>query len=103
MPSRACTGACSPARWATHETALRGVFLAFGVGTALVGGIMCFAQRHFKRLLAFSTIAHTGILVCAFALFRTQALGGMWLYILGHGLAKGALFIAAASSSTLRQ
>ncbi|MDB5073514.1 MAG: hypothetical protein JWM87_4625 [Candidatus Eremiobacteraeota bacterium] len=78
-----------------HETALRGVFLAFGVATALVGGIMCFAQRHFKRLLAFSTIAHTGILVCAFALFRTQALGGMWLYILGHGLAKGALFMCS--------
>jgi multicomponent Na+:H+ antiporter subunit D len=78
-----------------HETALRGVFLAFGVGTALVGGIMCFAQRHFKRLLAFSTIAHTGILVCAFGLFRTQALAGMWLYILGHGLAKGALFMCS--------
>jgi multicomponent Na+:H+ antiporter subunit D len=78
-----------------HETALRGVFLAFGVTTALAGAVMCFAQRHFKRLLAFSTIAHTGILVCAFALFQTQALAGMWLYILGHGVAKGALFMCS--------
>ena len=78
-----------------HEAALRGVFLAFGVTTALAGAVMCFAQRHFKRLLAFSTIAHTGILVCAFALFRTQALAGMWLYVLGHGMAKGALFMCS--------
>ncbi|HEY0383540.1 MAG TPA: proton-conducting transporter membrane subunit [Candidatus Elarobacter sp.] len=78
-----------------HEPALRGVLLAFGVTTALVGGVMCFAQRHFKRLLAFSTIAHTGILVCAFALFRTNALAGVWLYILGHGLAKGGLFMCS--------
>ena len=78
-----------------HEPALRGIFLAFGLATALTGAVMCFAQRHFKRLLAFSTIAHTGILVCAFGLFRTQALGGMWLYILGHGLAKGGLFMCS--------
>jgi multicomponent Na+:H+ antiporter subunit D len=78
-----------------HEAALRGVFLTFGVVTALVGATMCFAQRHLKRLLAFSTIAHTGILVCAFALLHTQALGGMWLYVLGHGLAKGALFMCS--------
>jgi multicomponent Na+:H+ antiporter subunit D len=78
-----------------HEAALRAVFLAFGVTTALTGAIMCFAQCHFKRLLAFSTIAHTGILVCAFALFRPNALAGMWLYILGHGLAKGGLFMCS--------
>jgi multicomponent Na+:H+ antiporter subunit D len=78
-----------------HEHALRGVLLAFGLVTAFTGGIMCFAQRHFKRLLAFSTIAHTGILTCAFALFGTRGLAGMWVYVIGHGLAKGALFMCS--------
>jgi multicomponent Na+:H+ antiporter subunit D len=78
-----------------HEHALRAVLLAFGLATAFTGGVMCFAQRHFKRLLAFSTIAHSGIVLCAFALFSARGLAGMWLYILGHGLAKGALFMCS--------
>jgi multicomponent Na+:H+ antiporter subunit D len=78
-----------------HHDALRAVLIAFGLVTAFAGGIMCFAQRHFKRLLAFSTIAHTGILVCAFALFAPRALAGMWVYIIGHGLAKGTLFMCS--------
>jgi multicomponent Na+:H+ antiporter subunit D len=34
---------------------LRGVLMAAGVVTAVVGAVMCLAQSHLKRLLAFST------------------------------------------------
>jgi multicomponent Na+:H+ antiporter subunit D len=78
-----------------HHDTLRALLIAFGLVTAFAGGIMCFAQRHFKRLLAFSTIAHTGILVCAFALLTPGALAGIWVYIIGHGLAKGTLFMCS--------
>src|SRR3954464_15656037 len=40
--------------------ALRTPLLVAGIATCLVGAVMCFAQRHLKRLLAFSTISHAG-------------------------------------------
>jgi len=39
-----------------------------GVLTALLGGVMCFAQRHLKRLLAYSTISHMGLMLIGFGL-----------------------------------
>jgi multicomponent Na+:H+ antiporter subunit D len=78
-----------------HRGALTGVLLVMGVLTAVVGAFMCFAQRHIKRLLAFSTISHTGLLLIAFALLKPEALGGAALYVIGHGAAKGALFLIA--------
>ncbi|HTD37627.1 MAG TPA: proton-conducting transporter membrane subunit, partial [Candidatus Limnocylindrales bacterium] len=80
---------------AEHDHVLRTVLIAFGLVTAFAGGIMAFGQRHFKRLLAFSTIAHTGILVCAFALLTARGVAGMVVYVLGHGLTKGGLFLCS--------
>lgn len=38
------------------------LLLGIGVASAMVGGVMALIQRHVKRLLAFSTISHTGIM-----------------------------------------
>ncbi|HTW95724.1 MAG TPA: proton-conducting transporter membrane subunit, partial [Tepidisphaeraceae bacterium] len=38
------------------------VLITMGSLGALVGGIFCFGQRHLKRLLAFSTISHVGLM-----------------------------------------
>jgi multicomponent Na+:H+ antiporter subunit D len=76
-----------------HHARVRGLFLAFGALTAIVGALLCFAQRHLKRLLAFSTISHVGALIAAFALLDPRALSGASLYVVGHGLVKGALFL----------
>jgi multicomponent Na+:H+ antiporter subunit D len=78
-----------------HQARLRAVLLGFGVLTAVVGGVLCFAQRHLKRLLAFSTVSHMGVLIAAFALLDPRALAGLALYVAGHGLVKGALFLCA--------
>ncbi len=78
-----------------HAHELRAVLLGFGVVTALVGAAMCFGQQHLKRLLAFSTVSHSGIMLCAFALFSARGLGGLMSYIVGHGLVKGALFMCS--------
>ncbi|MBV8590530.1 MAG: hypothetical protein JO212_10810 [Acetobacteraceae bacterium] len=71
------------------------LFLGMGVASALVGGFMCLSQRHLKRMLAFSTISHTGILLIGVAVPSLQGLAGMMVYLAGHGLAKGALFMVA--------
>ena len=44
--------------------------------TALWGAVMCFVQRHLKRLLAFSTISHVGMFICGIGLLSAQALAG---------------------------
>ena len=83
--------------FATHEPGLRAIFLGFGALTAILGALLSFAQRHLKRLLAFSTVTHIGILVCAFGLLDAGALSGAALYAGGHGFVKGALFVCAGS------
>ena len=81
--------------FAAHRPALSGLLLTIGTLTAIVGAIMCFGQRHIKRLLAFSTISHVGLLIIAFALLTPDGLAGAALYTLGHGMVKAALFIVA--------
>ncbi len=75
--------------------ALRAILVAIGVMTALLGAFMCFQQRHVKRLLAFSSISHVGMLICGIGLLQARALAGVAVYVVGHGLIKGALFMCA--------
>src|SRR5436305_10149349 len=76
-----------------HTVQLRAILIAFGTVTALWGGLMCFSQRHIKRLLAFSTISHVGMFLCGVGLLSARALAGVATYVIGHGLTKGALFM----------
>ena len=78
---------------AAHAEELRAILIAFGTATALWGAVMCFAQRHIKRLLAFSTISHMGMFLCGIGLLSAHALAGVAVYVVGHGLTKGALFM----------
>lgn len=72
---------------------LSSALLVFGVASALLGSVMCLGQRNLKRMLAYSTIAHGGLLLCAVAALRADAAGGLLLYVLGHAGAKAALFL----------
>ena len=80
---------------AAHEDAVRNLLLTVGIITALVGAIECFGQHHLKRLLAFSTISHAGLMLIGISLLDSHGLAGSLLYLLGHGLLKAALFICA--------
>ncbi|WP_042364591.1 complex I subunit 5 family protein [Streptacidiphilus neutrinimicus] len=72
--------------------AVRGVLVCLGVVTALLGAVMCWQQRHLKRLLAFSTIGHVGLFLVAAALLDPEGAAGFALYVAGHAGAKAALF-----------
>ena len=80
---------------APHAEELRAILIAFGTVTALWGAVMCFSQRHIKRLLAFSTISHVGLFLCGIGLLSAKGLAGVATYIVGHGLTKAALFMLA--------
>ncbi|WP_136526718.1 complex I subunit 5 family protein [Geomonas ferrireducens] len=76
------------------QAPVQSAFLGIGIVTLLAGGAMACLQRHLKRLLAYSTVSHSGLILAGFALHERQALEGTLLYIFGHGLIKGGLFIA---------
>jgi multicomponent Na+:H+ antiporter subunit D len=81
--------------FAADHAAITGMLLVVGTATALTGATMSFAQRHIKRLLAFSTVSHMGLMVIGFSLLRVDALAGAALYVVGHGLVKASLFIGS--------
>lgn len=71
------------------------LLLDMGAASAVLGGVTALTQRHVKRLLAFSTISHVGIMLIGLALLSRDSLSGMFVYLVGHGLVKGALFMVA--------
>jgi len=77
------------------QHALPNLLTGLGSFTALLGGWMALLQRHLKRMLAFSTISHAGIMLTALGSLSSAGTGGMLVYIVGHGLVKGALFMIA--------
>jgi multicomponent Na+:H+ antiporter subunit D len=88
--------------WVVFSRALpaadvRRTFLVLGALTAIVGAVMCLAQRHFKRLLAYSTIAHVGLFVVAAATLTDEGTAGAALYVAGHAGVKCALFLLAGT------
>lgn len=72
---------------------LHALLLGVGCATAAVGGLMAWSQRHLKRLLAFSTISHMGIMLTGVAAVSTVGPAGFLAYLVGHGLVKGTLFM----------
>ncbi len=80
---------------AAHQNDLRNILVAFGAVTALLGALMCYAQRHLKRMLAFSTISHMGLMLVGVGLLTREGLAGASIYAMGHAMIKGALFLAA--------
>lgn len=70
----------------------RQVMISAGVLTGLVGCLMCWHQHHLKRLLAFSTVAHSGMFLVGFALLTPEGTAGTALYVAAHAGIKAALF-----------
>ncbi|WP_200841762.1 complex I subunit 5 family protein [Actinomadura sp. K4S16] len=68
-----------------------------GAAAALLGAVMCVLQHHIKRLLAYSTISHAGLLLVGVAAGTPGALAGTAYYLAGHAGVKGALFLAAGA------
>ena len=73
----------------------RVLLLAIGIATLVVAAVMLLAQRDLKRLLAYSSMEHMGIMTVAAGVGGPLALSGVLLHILGHGLVKGVLFLDA--------
>jgi len=80
--------------FALHGHAAGDVLLWLGIVTSLVGGVMAFLQRHLKRMLAYSVVCHTGIILAGIGLLSSKGLAGAADMLLAHALLTGGLFLA---------
>lgn len=78
-----------------QHSPLRIAFLFLGALTAVWGGGMCFAEHHLKRVLAFSTISHSGLLLFAMGIGSRAAIAGWLIYVCAHAMIKSGLFFSA--------
>ena len=61
----------------------------------LYGGAMALAQPDFKRLIAYSSIAHMGVVTLGIFGLNSQSVQGAILQMVNHGITTGALFLVA--------
>ena len=73
----------------------RDALLAFGIASLLLAALYVFGQRDIKRLLAYSSVEHMGILAIGVSFGAPVALAGVLLHVLAHAAAKGNAFMGA--------
>ena len=73
----------------------RDTLLAFGVASLLLASLYVFGQRDVKRLLAYSSVEHMGILAIGVSFGAPIALAGVLLHVMAHAAAKGSAFMGA--------
>ncbi len=72
------------------------LLLFMGLFSMAVAAMFMAAQRDFKRMLAYSSVEHMGILVLGLGL-GSAALYGTMLHVLTNGLTKGVMFLSAGN------
>lgn len=72
-----------------------GLLIAFGLASVLVAAPFVLAQRNFRRLLAYSSIDHAGIMVAGLGFGGKLGALGAALHLLFHAAAKPLLFFCA--------
>jgi hydrogenase-4 component F len=83
--------------FAAGESAFISKFLIFmGLFSMAVAAVFMIRQRDIKRMLAYSSIEHMGILALGLGI-GPPALFGTLLHIIANGLTKGAMFLSAGN------
>ncbi len=73
-----------------------GLLVFFGTASVLLAAFIIFVQKNYKRLLAYSSIEHMGLMAIGFGLGGTGTIAGL-LHMLYHALAKSMLFLLAGN------
>jgi hydrogenase-4 component F len=75
----------------------RNVFLIFGLASLGLAALYLLSQRDLKRMLAYSSVEHMGILAIGMSFGAPIAVVGVLLHVLAHAAAKGTAFFGAGS------
>jgi NADH-quinone oxidoreductase subunit M len=69
------------------------LLLALGAGGAVYGALLAWAQRDLKKLVAYSSISHLGLVAMGLFAREPSAVSGAVLQMVNHGVSTGALFL----------
>ncbi len=67
--------------------------LILSIIAIIYGALVCFAQKDFKRLIAYSSVSHMGFVTLGLFALNTQGIEGGILQMLNHGIITGAMFL----------
>ncbi len=71
------------------------VMAVIGVISMIYGAMLCLAQTDFKRLIAYSSVSHMGLVLLGIATMTMSGLSGAIYQMFAHGLVSGGLFMMA--------
>ncbi len=71
------------------------LLVGLGLASMAIAAASLWAPRNYKRMLAYSSVEHTGLVCLGFGFGGFWGLGGALLHMLTHALAKSALFVLA--------
>jgi len=83
-------------RAAGEESFARDALVALGLLSMALAAVFMAGQRDFKRMLAYSSVEHMGILAVGLGL-GGAAVSGAFYHVVNNGLAKGVLFLTAGN------
>lgn len=81
------------APFGAHEAVVVQALVWLGIVSALTGAVMAFLQRHLKRMLAYTVVAHIGVMLAGIGLLAAKGLAGASDMLLAHGLLTAGLFL----------
>ncbi|GAA4982689.1 proton-conducting transporter membrane subunit [Actinopolymorpha pittospori] len=73
----------------------RTLLVTLSLASLAIAASLLLAQRDYKRMLAYSSIEHMGLLALGAAAGSRLALAAVLLHVLGHGLGKAVLFLSS--------
>ncbi len=76
---------------ALHPT-VRGVIIALAVIGVIYGSLVALVQPDFKKLVAYSSVAHLGMVMLGIFAMTKESVQGALMVMIGHGVSTGALF-----------
>ncbi|RYZ80773.1 MAG: NADH-quinone oxidoreductase subunit M, partial [Proteobacteria bacterium] len=71
------------------------VFIVFGIAGTIYGSIVALRQKDLKKLLAYSSLAHVGLIAAGAYTLTVDGLRGAVLQMISHGFVIVGLFFAA--------
>src|SRR6266436_7792120 len=72
------------------------LFVWFGLASMAVAAVFILGQTDYKRMLAYSSVEHMGILALGIGLGGAATFGAL-LHVVTNGLTKGVLFLSAGN------
>ncbi|HTP92062.1 MAG TPA: proton-conducting transporter membrane subunit [Xanthobacteraceae bacterium] len=83
---------------AQNEILARKTLVAFGVLSLIVGALFIVRQNGIKRLMAYSSVEHMGIVALGFGIGGPLGIAGALYHMLNHSLNKSLMFFGAGNA-----